>query len=217
MESCRLPIDVCELIMDFVKEEWDGRWSLRSEREITVWMKKNYLLWQSVQIIGPLAMEAFIDAFRHAHIAITSQLRYLTFDCQHIDQPPETRLDSLRLNELFLTYKARNLRTLVLCLPYGDNRFGLPLYPRVLRARPPLLARITTLVLSNIIPSFARIVLDFMWTCPDLSSFSIHFIEPYLDYPRKRERASRDSSLHRISTSGLDKQAHRGMQEAEEP
>ncbi|KAH9851450.1 hypothetical protein C2E23DRAFT_895866 [Lenzites betulinus] len=195
MESCRFPIDVCELIMDFVKSEpvlfamrknVDPIYKTLRSCALTcrAWRPRaQYLLWQEIQITGPIAMEVFTDAFRRAHVATTSKLRYLVLDfndrlygMECFNLRVYAALRRLRLNELFLTHKARNLRTFVIYFPHSHDH--LPLYSRVLRARLPLLARITTLELCQIRPSFARMVLDFMWTCPDLSSCTLYFTWP---------------------------------------
>ncbi|KAI0820571.1 hypothetical protein BC628DRAFT_1422749 [Trametes gibbosa] len=188
MESCPIPIEICELIIDFVGPEsywsygkWKGclthcaltcrAWRTRAQRR----------LWEEPYCHGSTSIKIFIDAIRHVPDALMDHIHTLHLNFKFEPSRANDSYPALRLNELLLTNKISNLRELTLRSATGLGSPLTLLHPKILRMCPPLLTGVTVLRLSGCSFSSPRSMLDLIWACRNLSTLALNNVWRFTD------------------------------------
>ncbi|KAH9851506.1 hypothetical protein C2E23DRAFT_227194 [Lenzites betulinus] len=181
MESCPLPIEVCEFVIDAIVSLYARQPWLRTPRigdalrncalTCRAWRPRaQRRLWEVVRL-DAFSVNKFVAKIRHVPARLASLVHTLEIYLEEGDP-------ICRLNELLLASTIPGLHTLELHYrPYGFSRpAGLNLkliHPKVLRTRPPLLAHVTSLKLSRCCFASLRAMFDVIWACPSLSSLKL--------------------------------------------
>ncbi|KAI0820596.1 hypothetical protein BC628DRAFT_1396290 [Trametes gibbosa] len=207
MESCPIPIEVCESIMDAAGEIDYGRDRQdilrRCALTFRTWRPRaQLLLWRDPWLCGPTSINIFIEATRHASEILTSHIRSLHIVHSHSNTHGSEPL--ARLNAMLLTPKISHLRTLKLQLDDTFPSLKL-LQPRILRLRPPLLSGVTTLHLVQCQFPSPRSMLDMIWACPNLSALVLWEATCYFGGTPLTEAEAQSLSLTREQLGACSK------------
>ncbi|KAI0642038.1 hypothetical protein C8Q79DRAFT_269135 [Trametes meyenii] len=172
MESCRLPIELCEAIMDAIPssdeyitpDEYDTlvacretclSWSVRAKAILdTHWCLKS-----------PQSVGLFVSALRSsAQVASRMEsIVHLELDWGQYSGPPYLSQSM----DLFMTSLPSSISSLIFFSVVVD------LSPRVLRMRLPFFSRLTVVQFFSVTFDTLGIMLDFIWACPNLESLTL--------------------------------------------
>ncbi|KAI0816883.1 hypothetical protein BC628DRAFT_1405084 [Trametes gibbosa] len=200
MESCPIPIEICELIIDFVGEgppqDPERRHNLQQcALTCRAWRTRaQRCLWQVWHIRSSASINLFVDTIRRAPDSLVSYIHTLVldfYDIRNIGPSGAISYPLPRLNELLLTTKLANLGELTLQGAVGPGSPLQLLHPNILRIRPPMLANVTVLELWRCTFSSPRSMLDLIWACPNLASLDIDDEWTFLDGTLVTEEAAR--------------------------
>ncbi|KAI0820594.1 hypothetical protein BC628DRAFT_1396284 [Trametes gibbosa] len=175
MESWRVPIEVCESIIDAIEEMNTLRNCALTCR---AWRTRAQLrIWQA-PYIRETTINKFIEAVRNSPNHLTAHVHALELNIQNSEDGADSECPT-RLNELLLTSKITSLRAL--SLRFGSSPSLKLLHPRILRMRPRLLACVTALKLFQSVFPSPRRMLDVIWACPNLFSLEVYSVWSFLD------------------------------------